>query len=377
MTLSFKAKTPPFPVTIMFMMVLLIPFYLFAQQTQPVDPSTTQTLTNKAPQTRLIDSWIYIDHFEVRHELLIPFPLLESIIAVPRENKNWLEIVEQKATQEDILDLIELQSPLEIDGIEVSPISRKLVFFKKQISSITADPPPERLPISDIYLGIIYGYSTKGTPNRIGMTWGTFSPLVTTIRSTVYAFAETNQQTVTENNNHINWISPGLPPLPPIRALKANPSASVSQQEADVIFSSLHRNLYRAFDYRDESEIYDSLAKSVSGELLATIYLQIKQGLTIEAEGGASTRVEEIIIQSGEMKPQRKGATLGFDYLAEWTVRGKVEHWGHVHERINLYSAQFSINIIEEAWKLTAMRVQNQERLENSLTKRNAGEQGS
>ncbi|MBD3320640.1 MAG: hypothetical protein GF350_06055, partial [Chitinivibrionales bacterium] len=48
-----------------------------------------------------------------------------------------------------------------------------------------------------------------------------------------------------------------------------------SPGEARALFASLHRNIYRAFDYSTESEIYDALSKSVDGDLLTGIYTEV------------------------------------------------------------------------------------------------------
>jgi hypothetical protein len=53
----------------------------------------------------------------------------------------------------------------------------------------------------------------------------------------------------------------------------------------------------------------------------------------------------------------------GFNLDATWTVEGTVEHWGHVHTRLNQYSARFTVAIVEGTWKITHMKVTQQKRL--------------
>ena len=62
-----------------------------------------------------------------------------------------------------------------------------------------------------------------------------------------------------------------------------------SKKDAEAILTPLLRNVYRAFDHRSESEIYDVLARSVDGELLRKLYLETIQALTLEGREG--TRV--------------------------------------------------------------------------------------
>ena len=99
---------------------------------------------------------------------------------------------------------------------------------------------------------------------------------------------------------------------------------------------SLLRNVYRAFDYHSESDIYDALARSVQGDLLADLYLKIKQGLIMQEQGGAVARVQEVKVIKAE--PVEGKSQNGFAERVTWQVEGTVEHWGHIHLRVNEYS---------------------------------------
>ena len=54
------------------------------------------------------------------------------------------------------------------------------------------------------------------------------------------------------------------------------------------------KNVYRAFDFRAEADVYEKLAMSVSGDLLADIYLQNRKSLAIQQAGGAQAKVKEV-----------------------------------------------------------------------------------
>ncbi len=116
--------------------------------------------------------------------------------------------------------------------------------------------------------------------------------------------------------------------------------------------------MYRAFDYHDESDIYDALARSVSGDLLADLYLKIKQGLIMQEQGGAVARVQSVNVMTTE--PLAGGGKNGFAERVTWQVEGTVEHWGHIHLRVNEYSADLEIEPVDGSWKITAMNVSRQ-----------------
>ena len=133
--------------------------------------------------------------------------------------------------------------------------------------------------------------------------------------------------------------------------------ASLAQRDADSIFTAIHNNIFRAFDYSTDSDIYDALEKSVEGELLTGLYLQIQASLKMEEQGGAVSNIETVEIVDGEMVRdlQRKEEDLTFQYDCKWNIVGTVEHWGHIHERTNQYDATFTVKKVDNAWKITAM----------------------
>ena len=47
----------------------------------------------------------------------------------------------------------------------------------------------------------------------------------------------------------------------------------------------------------------------------------------------------------------------------QWKVSGSVEHWGHIHSRTNRYDASFLVEPRDDAWKITGMKVDQQERM--------------
>jgi hypothetical protein len=136
------------------------------------------------------------------------------------------------------------------------------------------------------------------------------------------------------------------------------PKFSISDQEASQIFAQLHKNMFRAFDYRNESDIYDALAKSVDGELLRRLYLQINQSLKMKEQGGTVARIDEVTLMGGGQQPlELIPGDVGFMYRSRWNVTGTVEHWGHVHQRVNQYDAQFTLKLVDDNWKIVDLEM--------------------
>ena len=119
-------------------------------------------------------------------------------------------------------------------------------------------------------------------------------------------------------------------------------------------------NVYRAFDFRDEGQIYDVLDQTVTGDLLTDIYLETRRGLELANQGGARAKVKDIEIVDLQAVSVNDGA---IEADVTWRVAGSVGHWGHVHERKNQYEAQLTIAPVDGVWKLTDMEVLSEERL--------------
>jgi len=79
--------------------------------------------------------------------------------------------------------------------------------------------------------------------------------------------------------------------------------SGLSTDESELIMHSLLKNVYRSFDFRDESDVYDKLALSVQGDLLEDIYLQNRKSFAVKKAGGAQARVNEIEIIHAQAKP--------------------------------------------------------------------------
>jgi hypothetical protein len=138
------------------------------------------------------------------------------------------------------------------------------------------------------------------------------------------------------------------------------PAAVDRPDVAAKIASPLLRNIYRAFDYQDESRIYDSLAMSVDGELHRKLYLETLKALQLEGREGTRVRVSELDVQIDKVTP---GDNYSFTTEGQWTALGTVGHWGHAHTRVNRYKARMTFRPVDLAWKITALEVLELKRL--------------
>ena len=127
-----------------------------------------------------------------------------------------------------------------------------------------------------------------------------------------------------------------------------------------MIVGGLLRNIYQAFDFKDEEVIYDALEHSASGDLLAQIYLETRQSLELQNQGGARVKVKNVEMLTTETRGRGTGS--GFEAVCTWNVSGSVGHWGHLHQRTNQYEARFVVIPVDGAWKITQLEMLQEER---------------
>ena len=153
---------------------------------------------------------------------------------------------------------------------------------------------------------------------------------------------------------------------PHMRLSIARPASMVSEftdKQAVVILQSLLKNVYRAFDFREEEVVYDKLAMTVSGDLLEDIYLQNRKSFEVKRAGGAQARVKKVKILEVSVDGLAD-RTLAFSFKSKWTALGEVGHWGHIHTRKNQYEANITVEPVDGAWKITGLELLEEKRID-------------
>jgi hypothetical protein len=310
-----------------------------------------------------IYGFIYIVDHEVRVEILVPLLTLETWREVKRKNPDFIEPGEQLAARSTLEEFFCRKNKVVIDGVVVKPTLRRLDFYGLRFSDFAVRPEPKRISALTARVGAILSYGTRGRPREVEIVWDYFNAAVFTARTAVYAYDKTIRHPFSPYRPKLSWRNPGTPDLPKITAVDVGEGSKVvTPDRAKAIAGALVRNVYRAFDYRGESDIYDALARSVHGELLSELYLKIRRGLTMQEQGGAVSRVESVQMTGCSLVGDRKKLN-SFAADLTWTVEGTVEHWGHIHTRVNQYRAECGVRTVENAWKIDTMRVLDQKQL--------------
>jgi hypothetical protein len=145
-------------------------------------------------------------------------------------------------------------------------------------------------------------------------------------------------------------------------------AGELDDERAAALLQTLLKNVYRAFDFREEEDVYDKLALSVTGDLLTDIYLQNRRSMAIQQAGGAQAKIKEVAVEAASAeRVDSEGLTYALH--GEWTALGTVGHWGHVHQRKNRYEAVVTVAAQDGAWKIVDLDLRDEQRIDQSSPK--------
>jgi hypothetical protein len=306
-----------------------------------------------------------------------------------------------------------------IDGETITPELARVNFLERTLKTSRVIDPPIDIDIDAAILGAIFVYPTAGISQHVTMEWDLFDERIQRVAAAAVdplgpmpSFLEPDYA-VLEWQNFIKipvmptladlrdppsdvarsmltarWILGGMSLIllwrlvvafrkgdrrrtglaaAVVFSVLATATAAWASREARLSSDALHEvvagllhNIYRSFDYRQEEQIYDVLARSVDGELLTRIYLETRRGLELANQGGARAKVKEIELTEIDAEPVEAG---GIEAVATWTVNGSVGHWGHVHQRRNQYRAELTVRPLDGTWKLTGIEILQEQRM--------------
>lgn len=366
-----------------------------------------------------MSGFIYVEPFEVRKEIIARPKDLQRWIDLGLEGEAVIPVAMQGEIKQKVADFLGQHQVITVDGKEPEAILDSIHFLERTLTSSRVIDPPIPLSTDAAILGAIFVYPQKGLPQKVEMDWDLWDERVKKVPVSAVdqagplpSYLDPEWPTLVWENFLKSPITPSLlsiaPPVEQWKQLlaKAFPytlllialalwwlfrairnqqpkffSAAVAgiaiavclvsvllgesnkpdPERAKLIVSKLLHNIYRAFDYRDEGDIYDVLDQSVTGELLTTIYLETKRSLVLANQGGAQAKVQDVVLQSLELKPLTEEDLATVE--ANWIVNGSVGHWGHIHQRSNRYQALLTISVDQKKWKLHEMTVLQEERL--------------
>jgi hypothetical protein len=379
-----------------------------------------QVQRGKGMMTTPLMIYLSIEPHEVRQEILILASEAVRISGMGDDLHAVIPVELQEELKQDLQDTLDSSCSFFVDKRLLQPAEKITSFVTLGRGGVALRETATEESLEEAILGITFIYDVESFPDSISMNWSLYSESIPVIEASAVdphgAFTtmlSTESSTLKWSNRLSGYRVPAITAIGiekqarplisillwifllilairmvvyhktikpqtwmtillvlsfliyPFLRSKANlpflPMEKPSAEQAGTILNKLLSNTYRAFDRRDESDVYDLLAISVSGDQLTDIYMQNRQAMALENRGGARANVDEVNI--GELKDFRRLDEQNYRADTRWTVRGSVNHFGHTHYRQNQYRALVSFGIEENNWKILNIEILDTRRL--------------
>jgi hypothetical protein len=363
--------------------------------------------------------FIYVEPYEVRKEIIVRPKDLQRWVDLGLEDLDTIPAAMQADILQKATAFLADHHPVTIDGESAKPSLMRANFLERTLRTSRVIDPPVDLDINAAIIGVISVYPHKAFADNVTMEWDMFDDRIQMVpvagvdpTGPLPQLLEPGYSTLEWQNFiripvmpelvsisappglisgwmvYLRWLFAGIALILLARWVRSvarkleNKASSglaaalaiiisagswwmgeqgrLNTEATETVVTGLLTNVYRAFDFRDENDIYDVLAQSVDGDLLREVYLEMRRGLVLASQGGASAKVKEVELINLVAEPAKN---QGVTAEATWQVRASVGHWGHIHERRNEYRATLRLQPLDGAWKLIDVEILDEVRL--------------
>lgn len=134
------------------------------------------------------------------------------------------------------------------------------------------------------------------------------------------------------------------------------PDHPLPEKQAEEIFENLLVHMYRAYDYDNREDMYDTLDQSADGPFLTDIFLEADRSRRNPGQQNTKTHIQNLHIQ--DMSVSFDSTDDGkFRVNTRYRVYGSIEHESHVHSRVNEYRGLFTVTRQDDRWQITDVNI--------------------
>lgn len=366
-------------------------------------------------------TFLYAEMYEIRHEALLRIRDAAQLVGMTLSGSS-LTPDEVQVLKDRLPEALNDVSPMTVNGLAVRPDFDRLQFLKIGALGLEYLEDESDIYVDAALIGLIYSSPTDGFAKEATLTWSLFpdqidmvpgnaidtaGPFLAHLTADDPVLVWTNHfkkspypdvsSVMVSNQSSLVWLFTGLLivavfgfisvlfwiwqrsratrqvafcgavlgtisiiMIPVLQARQTAAVVELSQSEMVTMSEALLNNIYRAFDFKTENQVYDRLELTLNGEILEQVYLDQRQALRVEKAGGATARVDAIQVNAVRSLPSPNGA---LKIEVDWAVGGRVGHWGHTHRRTNVYRANLTIIPNNGVWKVEAFDILSQERV--------------
>jgi hypothetical protein len=362
--------------------------------------------------------FLYVEPFEVRKEFVVRPLDLARFMDIDIEAHKPIPADQRTELLSELAAFLKDRARVTIDGEQPEPILDRIHFLKRGLRMTRVVTPDEPVDGTSAIIGAIFVYPVDGIPKDVRLTWDLFDDRITRVPASATDEAGPMPSFLTPDDAELHWVNylkggilPGelevrIPqshisvPLAVLVAVLGGIALFITAVRrrswafglagamlafggwlAQPVGGALHiavpasirtrptlhallYNVYRALDFRQEEVVFDRLARSLSGDVLERVYLEMRKGLRLESQGGARVRVRAVeVLDITPEESSQVEAVETLRYRARWNATGTVGHWGHTHMRTNSYNALVTLGRIGSQWKIADIDILEEERI--------------
>ena len=372
-----------------------------------------------------LTSYLYVEPYVVRHEILIRPRDLSHWLDLGLADERYIQPDEFQPLLERMGDFLLQRNPVTVDGEALRPMLDQAEFVEIGLYGVQTVTPAEPLELNATVVGVMVSYPTPGLPQQVRMEWDLFNDRITQVPATAVDPAGPFLSYLTPGDSTLVWQNflkqyrlPEVERVPVGPGARSAPTAVIAAlilalvllvavgarrtrrvwplgaaaialvaigtvlgtrkaprvfalkelqpEEAVVVLDALLKNVYHAFYMHRDEDVYDKLALTVSGNLLEQVFLQQRRSFAVQSAGGAQAKVHRIELLESRYRNDFAPSDA-LVYEARWTATGAVSHWGHTHDRTNVYEALITISPSDELWKISDLKILKEERVMQSV----------
>jgi len=375
-----------------------------------------------------VTSFLYIEPFEVRHEILARVKDVMAWVDLDLRGEDFIEADENDALKQRVGEFFLKEENLLINGEKLKPILDRTAFVKYSMTGSTFLSVPERLPVNTAMVGVIITYLTTEMPDSVSYTWGLWSDRIQKVPTDAIDPAGGLPSYMTPDYDMTTWtnflktyepptvvgievdetFSKWKVPIASLLCLMALLPVGVqlrkrrSERAAVAVLSGVlvllvagvvvfypYLRVAVAKPAAMAPPVSDEYGRAIFGTLIRNVYRSfdfreeeiVYDKLATSVHGDLLTdiylqnRKSLVVARAGGAQARVKDVEildasvtpiggLGLECHAKWTALGTVGHWGHIHTRKNRYEADIIIEPVDGAWKITSLEVLEEERID-------------
>ncbi|WP_299356546.1 hypothetical protein [uncultured Shimia sp.] len=366
-------------------------------------------------------TFLYAEPYEIRHEALLRVGDAARLANIDLDGP-VVSDAERQSLKQALPNVLRDLSPMTVNGEAVVPDFDRMSFLKASASGLTYLEPGEDILTDVAIVGLIYSVPTDSFAKEATVKWSVFDEAYPTVPGNAIDTGGPFFASLTPENPVLTWTNYfKKSPYPAIEEIVVRQKASavrwtillviaaialvsiaclllvfrstsgrraafavlaiglacaaaipLAQRQASIatlqltqeamtkLSDDLLTNVYRAFDFRTEDQVYDRLALTLAGDVLEKVYLEQRRALRVKKAGGAQARVDRLEVTSVTQLPEDVSGTLRL--AVAWRISGTVGHWGHNHRRANAYTAEVTLQPANGVWKIQEFDVLSQDR---------------